>query len=210
MPKKAAAQVIEVANDQQEQPKKRTLDVITEELINAIVAGQGEWTELLAELDRELDGKALAYQIVAAKILAAVEGQKAQEKYHDEEAMRFKRRAAALKKEYDDMRERLGKSMRLSGKTEIVTVRGKLYFQGAPKVLLDSEDWGEKYFDQFPEYVDKSTTYKPKKTELLADYKSYKAGFIAAGMTDAEAEAAAMEQMPPGFKVDPNETLRGL
>jgi len=190
---------------------KRTLAAIIDDYINELNASEGEVTLELDELDGEIDEKALAYQYAAKKIKAAIKGQEAQADYFKKQAKKHADRADSLNRGYERMRERLAEGMRVSRKTEIPTVVGKIYFQDFPTVRLPP-DWAREAYearDDYQRYVNKKVVFEPKKTVMLDDFKKHLADFRTA-LPEDQAWAAAIEQMPEGFSVDRNTKLCGL
>lgn len=200
-------------------PRRRLMDIV-EDFVTKLISDDGEVTLDLEALEREMEDKGLGYQYVGRRIKQEIAGQRAQELFLMEELAKVKKRRERLELDHEDMRDRLGKAMIIAGKTEMITVLGKIYFQASPIVKLASDDWAEKLYkrDGSSEYVKVNPeTYEAKKQLLMHDYKELHAAEleklppdIPQSLREATAKANALELMPEGFDVDENKKLRGI
>ena len=196
--------------DSEQQPKKLTLDEIVDLYMEELYENAGEVTLRLETLDGLIDEKALAYKHVGRKLDTKIAGQEAELEHVRQEAVRIERRIEAIKKEKERLVERLANAMRETNKTSIQTVLGKIGFRKYPVVKLP-EGWAATAVKDYPQYVQVTPeSYAPKKAVLKTDFLDMVKSFVKNGHGEDAAWKLALEQMPDGFEVDPNEQLKGI
>lgn len=199
-----------LAEQPERQPRKLTLDEMVDLYMAELYDSDGEVTLRLETLDGLIDEKALAYKHVGRKLDAKIAGQKAELDHIKQEAARVERRIEAIEKEKERLVERLADAMRETGKTSIQTVLGKIGFRKYPVVKLP-EGWAAAAVKDYPQYVQVTPeSYAPKKAVLKTDFMDMVKRFEKSGHGESDAWKLALEQMPEGFDVDPNEQLKGI
>lgn len=187
-----------------EPPPKRTLYTIVDDYLKELADSEGEVTLKLDELDGELDDKALAYKHIAIRLKAEEAAESARAASFQEEVDRYKKRAAAIKKEREDMETRLLGAMKLTDKTKIVTVLGNISLQKSYSISV-MDAWAETAPEQYVR-----TKKEPKLNVLKAEYGDKVKKLIADGMDEASARAEAEKQLPKDVKVVVSEFLKGI
>jgi hypothetical protein len=165
----------------------------------------GEITAELDALSEAIDEKALNYkrfdEAQGSKEAAAL----AQYDYYMKLASPFKQRAESIAKRRKSLREHLLSGMKMTGKTTIETVAGKIYVKYSEGVKV-GEIWVETADEKYVQ-----VTKSPKLAVLLAMYRDEVRKLTPKKATEAQKQAAKQEArkvLPEGVSIEVSENLQ--
>jgi len=167
----------------------------------------GEITAELDALSEAIDEKALNYKRFDEAQGSKEAAQLAQYDYYMKLALPFKQRAESIAKRRKSLREHLLAGMKMTGKTTIETVAGKIYVKYSESVKV-GELWVETADEKFVQVVK-----SPKLAVLRALYLDEVRKLLAPKKNPTDAEKAeakkeALKVLPKGVSIEVGENLQ--